>query len=342
MGDGATQVLVATGAWGLSSVLGAVGVLWQRRRLVSWVSERFRRFALQAGPLLVLELAAALLGGTIGLDRMWSATSLTTAQSAVLWLLCVVLTLRVVLQAFVVVHADDAEIRQIAVAGELDDARSERDFFTLLNTSFVQVVSQKRETLRRGTDRKAVFSELPNQSRERLLGACWSIVNGLIQAGNSTGHQHRVRVALFRAGEEGLDVAASFDGTQSNCVCLRAEVKREYFRWDGKRNSLAKSVATTGVARLVQSATEAHNNPDHPFKFFLDEERQALKSICALPLKLEQNDGNHCDVLVLDTDREGFFDPASRALGIRIDYLRKNMVHRLHVEDAMEAIAKED
>lgn len=342
MSGGAQQILIALGTWGLLSVVGAIAVLWQRRRLVALVSERSRRFAFQAGPLLVLEVGGALLAGSIGLNTMWGTSVLSQGQVFALWALCGLLTLRVISQSFVVIHADDAEIRQIAVARERDDARAERDFFTLLNTAFVQVVSQKRETLRKGAGLADVLSDLPARSRERLLGACWSIVNGLIQAGNGSGHPYRVRVAFFRAGKDGLDVAGSFDGTQSDCVCLSADVKRDHFRWDGKRNSLAKNVALKGVPRLVPSAIEAHNTTDHPFKFFQDEERQTLKSICALPLKLEQNDGNHCDVLVLDTNREGFFDPASRDLEIRIDYLRKNMVHRLHVEDAMEAISKKD
>jgi hypothetical protein len=249
-----------------------------------------------------------------------------------------VLAALVTAQSFVALHADHAEIRQRALEDERDDARQERKFYHLVSEIVMAVVSKKREYLRSAIDPEAIFNDLPQKQTAALIAAAWEVINGIVQD-ESAGDVFRVRVAYFRAQKDGLSLELSWNGRNADCVSLSPNTMTACFSWSGNTGSLAKSASQTGTMWLVADADEADRNPGHPFHFFGPDERSELKSIVAMPIKFEGANAPY-DVLVVDTNRPGFFDAGDERLVLKLKHVARNLAHRLHVERGLQDLAR--
>jgi hypothetical protein len=108
------------------------------------------------------------------------------------------------------------------------------------------------------------------------------------------------------------------------------------YAWNSPTDCLARNVAREGVARLVPSTEEADKDPHHPFRFFSAEQRKYLKSIAALPLKVQGESLSRYPVLTIDTDQNGAFDPKDERLTLRLNELVRNLAYRLQIETAIQ------
>jgi hypothetical protein len=331
------------------AVVGVALVIKYRDWIIPRLNTRSRRFFWEV--VVVAALAAALVVTVEAVD--WKAVLAGThsdTDALILWVMSVACGLEVTAQAVTVAHADYAETirknqqelwvgEKLALQSELTDAREERDFFLTVNAAFLKVVSLKRERLLKTLSPERVRALKPDVQCQALISACWELVDKMVNEGRDLGPRHRVRVAYFRVVGKRLTVAYCWDGTSGDCVTRRIENDpkiRVRFDLDSEESCLAVAAAKTGQAFWVPDSAAVAKKTTHPFVFF-DEatERQELKSIVALPIKVAGDASPH-DVITVDTDREGYFTKSDASREVRLGIVLKNLAHRLQLEKALE------
>ena len=226
--------------------------------------------------------------------------------------------------------------------GKLREATFQRQFFWKVNEQFLKVVSEKRERLKNAqSPNGGVLRALrPELQWRALIVACWDIFSELLSTKVSSSFRPRLRVAYFRLVGTNLELASCWNGTSGDCVSLNSS-HRERFALDAPENMgcLAQAVAKEGRAIWAPSAKDADADPTHPFAFFHKGDKDSLKSIVGAPIILE-GQPPPSEVVVLDTDVEGFFVPGS--MTPLLNYVVNNMAHRLHMEKQMERLFLEE
>jgi hypothetical protein len=316
------------------AVVGVALIVTFRARLVPLVSTRTRRFLVEVLALGAMQLVVAALFAVIDFPPILHTGRLQAHDDTLIWALVLAIPLTIWLQTFAFVHLDATEVERGVIVRERDDARAERTFFDLINQAFLAVVSSKRERL--GKSKADNCAELisalnPSAQIARLITACWQIFDTMINDGSDQGiTRHRVRVAYFRvdAGNERLVCDYSWNGTAGDCVPARV---RDHLSLQGSSPSLAVAAAKDGRVYCVPDPLASDRDAYHPFTFFDETEKNVLKSIVAIPIKLD-GDAAPYDVLVVDTARPGFFDSTETWQQLQLNQICIALAHRLHME----------
>lgn len=105
---------------------------------------------------------------------------------------------------------------------------------------------------------------------------------------------------------------------------------RERFRLDNAAmECLAVYAVHKASPQIIKDAESADRDPTSPFNYFLISQREYIKSIAAIPLPKISATDDKIYVLVLDTDRNGFFRPECGEL---YETVVSNLACRLYYE----------
>ena len=325
------------------TLLGLAVLISQRRRLPSIVAIRSRRIFVEVVLLCAFELTVGVLASAADL-RAAFAGRIAPSDNAVLWALPFVAAFVVLLQGFAFLRSDTAETkfedlsrRYEALDTQLKDARSHRNFLSIVMRAFLNVVSFKRARLKAAkTHEEGMKAFQPTKQGMALTVACWEVFDKMINP--EVEPRHRVRVAYFRVIGNGLVPVYCWNGNSDTCVSLvgRSPIVTQSFTFDAVRGCVARSVANSGETRWIPSAEAADKDPSDPFFFFDQSEHQTLRSMVVVPIRLE-GDPPPYDVLSVDTGREGYFNAADRSDQVR--HVVENMAHRLLLEKEMERLS---
>jgi hypothetical protein len=312
----------------VAALLVAIVVAVQRERLMSAASTRSRRIAI-GGALIVVQLLVAVAISAIDFQKALSAGAFTPpALTAFHWLMALT-SVGVGLEVFVLVQADAAERDR----GVLSEVRRERDFQNLVSRTFLGVVSLKRKRfkeLRSAEDLLAAMK--PAEQLARMVVSCWELINHLLVEHCGTGRQ--LRVAYFRFRDGRMSMAHCYNGTSDDCVSVRDPDMVSRLRFDHPTGCLAVAAAKNGANYLIPDTVAAANNTTSPFVFFEKSQAERVKSIAALPIRLDGDTAPHA-VLMVDTDVKGFFDST---LEVPLQQVITNLAHRLHLEELIGQI----
>ncbi len=255
--------------------------------------------------------------------------------SAVRWLTGLS-PLAVALQLFVALHSDFAEEARAALLTQLDYARRDRNFANLMAGYFLNVVSRKRERLKAAASKAVLLDPAaPPQQITALIQACWQILDQ--QRKRDASEKYRLRVAYYRRNGVGLELALAWNGKSIDCVPTRDAKTRARFRFDHAEGCLATAAVKDGLMYRIADTSEDYERRASPFVFFDQNEARTLKSIAALPIKIE-GDSMAQGVLVVDTDEKGFFDPEDRRQELELTTLVENLAHRLQLEERLQSL----
>jgi hypothetical protein len=338
-------MLVRFGCAFVFTVVGLALLTWQRKRLPTVVGTRSRRIFVEVLLLGAFEFGVAVLIGAVDLKSALGG-KIASGDNGILWALPFVGSAVVLLQAFSVLRSDTSESDLAAIRSgqevlktQLTDARKQRDFFYVVSRAFLKVVSRKRERLKDAKSSAEIVSALrPVVQRTALIVACWEIFDKMV---NHDATQHyRVRVAYFRVTGPRLEPTYSWNGTNGDCVSLngRAPVVMESFTFEAVKGCVARAAANSGRTYWIPVAEAADKDPSDPFFFFEEGERDTLKSMVAIPIRLEGDIAKY-DVITIDTDREGFFNAQDR--GDDVMHIVENLAHRLQMEKQVERFLQE-
>jgi hypothetical protein len=338
-----SEVLIRFG-WALAITVAGLGILiGYRRRLPRVFENRGTRIFFEVFLLGALQLVVAVLIGVVDLRAAWEG-KIADGDSAFLWALPFSGAAAILLQAFGVLRSDASEIDlgvvkkdQAALNTQLLDARSQRDFLSIVMRAFLNVVSFKRERLKAAkTPDEGIKALQPTRQGMALIVACREVFDKMI---NRPGQPHyRVRVAYFRVTGDRLALVYCWNGDSPKCISLGggSPVVAASFTFDAAKGCVARAVASTGETRWIPNAEAADKDPDDPFFFFDQSERETLKSMVAVPMRLE-GEAPKYDVVSIDTDCEGYFNAADRR--DEVTHVVANMAHRLLLEKEMERLS---
>jgi hypothetical protein len=312
-------------------------VAWQRGRLYPLAGTRLRR-VIEGGVLVGVQLVLGIVLAAIDWREVLIMGIRSSDDLRKYWAIVILAFVATTLQTFVHLHADHAETEKKAAEkcvasaqAELKQSRDERDFFVLLLKTITRVVSLKRERVSQAEPGTVALALRPEDQIVALVAAAWEIVDSLINEARA--RDYRVRVAYFQKTRDGLELAHCYNGTQTDCVNF-AEGHLSRFKFADSQGCLATASASRAQDYLVPDTDAADRDQHHPFTFFHPAERKSLKSIAALAVRVEGGPAP-CNVLVIDTDRSGFFNEESVWLGERLRAIVSNLAHRLHLEECL-------
>lgn len=241
------------------------------------------------------------------------------------------------IQLMVLLHDDFAETERAAHEREAQLARKDRAFILNLSNMINRAVSRKREKLAQVSDASALLAALdPKHAIAALIQYFWHVFDGMGPEKRET--NFRLRVAYYRCTGQRLVLAHSWNGSEENCVPMSDDVRRR-FRFDHLEGCLAVAASKSGAIYRVADTLEAHDDRQHPFWFFEQSERDTLKSIAALPIKLDGTKAPY-SVLIVDTNVKNFFNTDQRQ-GLELEQVVKNLAQRLLLEERLESLVGE-
>jgi hypothetical protein len=339
---GPRAILIRLAAASVFVVVGVGVLLWQRKRLPALVPTRARRIIIEVFLLGALEAFAAILVGVVDLKSAL-AGHIQPADNMFLWALPFVGASALLVQTFSALRSDAVETaledlskQNGALGKQLQDARSYRDFLSIVMRAFLNVVSFKRERLKAAkTPAEGLKALQPARQGMALIVACWEVFDKMI---NRSGQPHyRVRVAYFRVQGDRLAPVYCWNGNSETCISLGggAPTIVASFTFDAVKGCVARAVSNSGETRWIPNAQTADKDPSDPFFFFDQTEHGMLKSMVVVPIRLE-GDAAKYDVVSIDTDCEGYFNAADR--GDAVTHVVENMAHRLLLEKEMERL----
>lgn len=148
-----------------------------------------------------------------------------------------------------------------------------------------------------------------------------------------------LRIAYFQFDDDDhdyLQTPLSWNGTSLNCVRSPSEKYREKFNMKSSAaECLAVSVALSGCIEPVPYAEDADGNSSHPFNYFGNEQREHIKSLVVIPLKVEDTMPDFKPLLVIDSDQPGFFGEFKEK---EFKYIQTNLSTRLLMEVDMKVL----
>lgn len=316
----------------------AVGVARERMR---WAFRtRTKRVGL-AVLLLVVEAIVALILSSIDFGLALKGPSFTPDDQPLLKWLLGLTAVGAALQTSVLLHDDYAEEERGVLQKEAELAKKDRAFVTLLSNVINKAVARKREKLIevKENDAVALLGALdPKLAIAALIQGSWHVFDQMgpeKRVGN-----FRLRVAYYRiVGGNRLTLAHAWNGTDQDCVTLSDDVRKR-FRFDHPSGCLAVAASRSGGMLLVPDTVAAHDDRHQHFWFFEEpEERETLKSIAALPIKLDGTRGPY-SVLVVDTNEKDFFNGEPRQR-LELEQVVKNLAQRLQLEERLGVLIGE-
>ena len=138
-----------------------------------------------------------------------------------------------------------------------------------------------------------------------------------------------LRIAYFCLDKDYMEPAYSWDGYNENCITTPLNKYREKFKIDCAAENLVVYVAHSGRIESVPSAEEAHAESRHPFYYYGEEQKEKIKSLVAIPLKVLDTLPDFKPVLVVDTNEPGFFGKYTEK---EFEHIQENLSNRLLTE----------
>jgi hypothetical protein len=319
---------------GAASFAAAVLVLLFQARLRVLAATRRRR-VVSSGVLLGVQAMIALLVASVDFGEARREGAFNPADLTAMRWLVPLAAIAVALELFISLHSDFAEEARGALERQLDFARRERNFATLVLEYFLNVVSRKRERLKLATSKSVLLDpQSPPEQMTALIQACWQVLDRQRTRAETA---YRLRVAYFRRTAVGLELALAWNGTSIDCVPKRDAKTRARFRFDHPEGCLAVAAARDGTMYRIPDTSADYAERASAFVFFDQNEVKTLKSIAALPIKIEGDSMAH-GVLVVDTDEKGFFNPEDRRQELELGLLVENLAHRLQLEERLQSL----
>lgn len=316
----------------VSSAAAAGAVLLLRSRLIPLIAPR-NRSQVAGIVLLLLQLVVGFFIASVDFGEARKAGIFNPGDLTAMRWLIPFSAVGIALQAVLLLNADSAVKEREELRAQAEFARRDRNFTTLVSEVFLTVVSRKRERLKSvGTKEQLWKAMQPRVQMAALIQACWAIFDSM--APDEVPPDYRLRVAYYRCVDGGLEPAFAWNGNSSDCVPPRDEATKLRFRFDHPEGCLAVAAARDGGIYRVADTAEAAAKRSHPFVFFDEKERKTLKSIAALPVKLEGDPSPH-GVLVVDTNLEGLFNQEDRRQELALLVVVENLAHRLHLEERL-------
>jgi hypothetical protein len=167
----------------------------------------------------------------------------------------------------------------------------------------------------------------PSEQLAGMVVVCWELINHLLVTRAGTGHQ--LRVAYFRPRQRRMSLAHCYNGTTDDCIAVDADEIAARLKFDHSTGCLVVAAAKNGLTYLIPDTVAEAAKPTSPFVFFDKTQTSRLRSIAALPIKLDGDVGPH-GVLMVDTDLLGFF---SQDLEAPLQQVIVNLAHRLQLEE---------
>jgi hypothetical protein len=301
------------------------------RERLRWLAATRQRRVLVSAVLLVIEAVVALILSSIEFGGAVKGEAFTTQDAPLLPWLVVLTGTGAGMQTMVLLHDDFAETERAAFEKEAQLARRDRAFVSLLGNMINRAVARKREKFNAIQPTELLSALDPKPAIAALVQASWHVFDKM--GPEQRVSNFRLRVAYYRAEGAGLSLAHAWNGTDQDCVQLSDEARKR-FRFNHHEGCLAVAASKNGSIYQVADTMEAHQDRQHPFWFFETAEHDTLKSIAALPIKLDGTKQPY-SVLIVDTNQKAFFNASDQRQALELEQVVVNLAQRLQLEERL-------